>query len=409
VTNTAFIVTRSVYNVVPYGKVSVEGTQEYKIFNGATSEICKNPDTIAAMGFIPLATATPAGSSNCGYIENRDGDAVVKVTATVSAEFAQVKAGVDESVDITLDSNPFAGAGSALFYGSGDSYASALNADPVAIDAGDYRGTYTATVNAAAGTTVSFKGKFTPTDTSVVSASDKSAAVNVKAVNAYTVTLNDIPSRVATGAAVPVTATVAAGTGGALVGGTISLVDGNGAVLAEKYLPKRATKADFSWTAVAGTTNLAVVFEPDNSSLGLVATSDAQDVYASAAVTKATVTTVATTPVVWGTKTGYFGKVSITSTGVPTIKVALAAAGTLKPTGTVKVLISTSKTGGTALTLAPATVAADGTVTVTLPKVNKWRVTGATSGGLDRYLNVVYSGDTNFYGNTTSLKISVTT
>jgi hypothetical protein len=79
----------------------------------------------------------------------------------------------------------------------------------------------------------------------------------------------------------------------------------------------------------------------------------------------------------------------------------------LTPTGTVKVLLSTSKTGGTALTLLPATLAADGTVTVRLPAANKWPVTG-TSGGVDRWLNIVYSGNANFYGSTTSVKISVT-
>jgi hypothetical protein len=395
-----------VVNVVPYGKVSVEGTQEYKLFNGLTSEICKNSDTIAAMGFIPLSALS--GVSSCGYIENRDGDAVVKVTATIAAEFAQVKAGVNESVDLTLNSNPFAGAGSALFYSSADSYAVALNdgTGTAAIGSGDYLATYPATVNAAAGSTVSFKGKFTPTDTSVVSASDATAAVTVKAVDPYTVTLNDIPSRVATGAAVAVTATVRAGTGGTLVGGTINLVDGNGNVLQEKYLPKRATTMAFSWTAVAGTTDLKVTFEPVNSSASLDATSDAQDVYASAASTRATVTQVATTPAGWAIKAGYFGKVSTINPGVPTIKVALAAAGALKPTGTVRVLISTSKTGGTTLTLAPATIAADGTVTVALPKANKWRVTGSAN-GVDRFLNIVYSGDTNFYGSTTSVKVSI--
>jgi hypothetical protein len=391
------------YNVVPYGKVNDATTREYAIFNGKNSEVCKATAQIVALGFITLNNVdSPQSTEDCGYIQNRVGTLVadIKAPASVTAEFAQVKAGVDEKVDITLETN--AEAGSALFYSSAD-YTTALGA-AVAIDAGDFLGSYTATVNAAAGTSVGFKGKFTPTNTDI-KASDLSAAVSVKAVDPYTVTLNDIPSRVATGAAVPITATVAAGTGGALVGGTIYLTDGTN-VLSEKYLPKRATKADFSWTAVAGTTNLSVVFEPENSSATLVASSAAQDVYASAATTKATVTTVAGTG--WGLKVGYFGKIrGVAAVSAPKIKVALAPSGTLKPTGTVKVLISTSKTGGTALTLLPAAIAADGTVTVTLPAGNKWRVTG-TSGGVDRYLNVVYSGDTNFYGSTTSLKVSIT-
>jgi len=408
-TNVDFPLKRIMYNVVPYGKVNDSSTQEYKVFNGQDSEVCKATTQIVAMGFIPLTrTAEPTTTEHCGYIQNRVGTATVKSPATVTAEFAQVKAG--DKVDITLETN--AEAGGAQFFSSADSYAAAINADAVAIGAGDFLGSLSVTVpgDTAAGTSISYKGKFTPTDTSIFQASDLSAAVSVKAVGDYTVTLNDIPSRVATGAAVPVTATVAAGTGGALVGGTIYLTDGTN-VLQEKYLPKRANKMDFSWTAVAGTTNLSVVFEPENSSATLVATSAAQDVYVSAATTKATVATVSGTGSTWGLKAGYFGKIKggvSATTAAPKIKVTLAAAGTLKPTGTVKVLISTSKTGGTALTLLPAAIAPDGTVTVTLPAASKWRVTGLTSGGVDRYLNVVYSGDTNFYGNTTSLKVSIT-
>jgi hypothetical protein len=404
VTNVDFPIKRIMYNVVAYGKVNDNTTREYAVFNGQTSEVCAATTQIVAMGFIPLLNvAEPSSTEHCGYIGNRVGSNSVKSPATVTAEFAQVKAG--DTVDLTLETNQEAGA--ALFYSSTDSYATALNVTPVAIGTGDFLGTYTATVPAdtVAGTSISYKGKFTPTDTSIFQASDLSAAVSVKAVSDYTVTLNDIPSRVATGVAVPVTATVAAGTGGALVGGTIYLTDGTN-VLQEKYLPKRATTMAFSWTAVAGTTNLSVVFEPENSSVSLVKTSASQDVYVSAANTKATVTTVASTG--WGVKVGYFGKIrAISTVTAPKIRVALAASGTLKPTGTVKVLISTSKTGGTALTLLPSNIAADGTVTVTLPAGNKWRVTG-TSGGVDRYLNVVYSGDTNFYGTTTSVKVSIT-
>jgi hypothetical protein len=361
------------------------------------------------MGFIPLQNVeTPSTIEHCGFTMNRTGAASVAAPATAFAEFAQAKAG--DTVDIMVETN--AEAGSALFYSSADSYAAALNAEAVAIAAGDYVGSYTATIpaDATAGSTVGYKAKFTPTDTSIFSASAQSAAVSVKVVSDYTVTLNDIPSRVAPGVAVPITATVAAGTGGALVGGNINLVDGNGNVLQEKYLPKRANTMAFSWTAVAGTTNLSVVFEPENSSASLVKTSAAQDVNVAAASTKATVATVSGVGSTWGLKAGYFGKIRDAATGTtaaPKVRVTMAKSGTLTPTGTVRVLLSTSKTGGNALTLLPATLAADGTVTVTLPAANKWPVTG-TSGGVDRWLNIVYSGNANFYGSTTSVKISVT-
>jgi hypothetical protein len=409
-TNPAFPIKRIMYNVVPYGKLADSATQEYKVFNGQNSEVCQATTQIVASGFIPLQNVeTPSTTEHCGYTMYRTGTATVAAPATAFAEFAQAKAG--DAVDIQVETN--AEAGSALFYSSGDSYAAALNADPVAIGAGDYVGSYTATIpaDAVAGTTVSYKAKFTPTDTSIFSASAQSAAVGVKVVSDYTVTLNDIPSRVAPGVAVPVTATVAAGTGGSLVGGTIYLSDGTN-VLSEKYLPKRATTMAFSWTAVAGTTNLSVVFEPENSSASLVKTSAAQDVYVAPASTKATVATVADAKSTWGLKAGYFGKIrdaATSTTSAPKIRVTMTKPATTSPvpSGTVKVLISTSKTGGTALNIVPATLAADGTVTVTLPAANKWPVTG-TSGGVDRWLNIVYSGNANYYGSTTSVKISVT-
>jgi hypothetical protein len=408
VTNVDFPVKRVMFNVVPYGKLADSSTQEYKVFNGQNSEVCQATAAISRMGFIPLTNVeTPSTTEHCGWTGNRAGAASVAAPAAAFAEFAQAKAG--DTVDIMVETN--AEAGSALFYSSADTYADAINANAVVIGAGDYVGSYSATIPAdsTAGSTVSYKAQFTPTDTSIFTASAKSAAVSVKVVSDYTVTLNDIPSRVAPGVVVPITATVAAGTGGSLVGGTIYLSDGTN-VVQEKYLPKRATKVDFSWTAVAGTTNLSVVFEPDNSSASLVKTSASQDVYVSAANTKATVATVSGTGSTWGLKAGYFGKIRgivSATTAAPKIKVTLAKSGTLTPTGTVKVLISTSKTGGTTLTLLPARIATDGTVTVTLPAASKWRVTG-TSGGVDRWLNVVYSGDTNFYGTTTSVKVSIT-
>jgi len=400
-TNASFPVKRIMYNVVPYGKLADNTTREYAVFAGKDSEVCKATASITKMGFILLNNAvSPASTEDCGYIQNRFNPTSLKAPATITAEFAQVKSG--DSVDLLLQTNNLAG--NALFYSSADTYATAISDPAVAIGADDLVASFTTTVSGSAGSSVSFKGQFTPTDTSIFAASDKtSTAVKVTIVDPYTVTLNDIPSRVAPGSTVNITATVAAGTGATLVGGNLNLVDGSGNVLAEKYLPKRAKTADFTWTAVAGTTSLAVVFEPDNSSASLVKTSDAQDVYVAAANTLATVTTVRG----FAYKAGYFGKVAVSSAAGPQLKVALTASGTLKPTGTVRVLISTSKTGGTALTLVPALVGADGTVTITLPATNKWRVTG-TSSGVDRYLNVIYSGDSNFYGLTKSYKVSIT-
>jgi hypothetical protein len=192
----------------------------------------------------------------------------------------------------------------------------------------------------------------------------------------------------------------------------------------------------FSWTAVAGTTNLSVVFEPENSSASLVKASAAQDVNVAAAVTKATVATVQGNGSTWllqplraatvdADRSPFFGRIkdgALVAPTAPKVKVTMAKSGTgataLTPSGTVRVLLSTSKTGGNALTLLPATLAADGSVTVTLPAATKWPVTGtainppspavAGTGGVVRWLNIVYSGNTNFYGSTTSVKILVT-
>lgn len=404
VTNTAFPQKRVMYNVVPYGKLSNSATREYAIFNGKDSEVCKATVAITKMGFIPLNLVdSPASTEDCGYTGNRFGASTIAAPAIASAEFAQVKAGTAEAVDITVEGNQEAG--TINVYSSTDSFAAAVNSSAVAVGADEFRGSYTVTVpnTTVAGDVISFKGDFTPTDTSIFTASAKSSAVSVTAVGAYTVTLNNIPSRVATGTKITVTPTVAAGTGGSLVGGNLTLLDGSDKELATAYLPARAASADLSWTATAGTTALKVRFEPENSSASLVQDSASQSVYVAASAATATVTTVSG----WGVKTGYFGKVRSTLTTAPKIKVAIAKVGTVAPTGSVKVLISTSKTGGTALVSVPAKLAADGTVTVTLPATNKWRVTG-TAGGVNRYLNVVYSGDSNYYSVTKSLLVSIT-
>lgn len=411
-TNTSFPEKRTMFNVLPYGKLTVDGSREKLIFNGNTSLVCEATASITKMGFIPMDPAG-TGVESCGYIENRFGAASVASPAVASAEFAQVLAGTEERVDITVEGNQEAG--TINVYGDDDAYAAAKNTSgAIAVGANDFRASYAVTIpsSSTAGTVYNFKGDFTPNDTSIFTASAKSAAVPVKAVGAYTVTLNDIPSRAVTGAKVAVTATVAAGASGSLVGGNLTLVNAAGDELASTYLPARATKADLSWTATAGTTALAVKFEPENSSVALNKTSDSQSVYVAASASTATVAAVANTG--WGVKTGsylgstYFGKVR-TNVGTikPAIKVTIAKVGTVAPTGTVKVLISTSKTGGTVLSTVPVTLAADGTATITLPATTKWRVTG-TSGGVNRFLNVVYSGDNNYYSVTKSILVSIT-
>ena len=403
-TNTAFPIKRIMYNVLPYGKLADSssnngaGSREYQIFNGQNSLVCQATAAITKMGFIPLnLTATPSSTEDCGYTSNRFGTSTVAAPASISAEFSQVAAG--ESFDLTVEGNQEAG--TADFASSADYTASIGTA---AVGAGEYRGTYRVDGSAlTAGTTLSYKGKFTPTDTSVFTASAQtSTAAVVKVVAPYTVTLNDIPARVATGANVAVTATVAAAetNGGALVGGWLTLVDAtSGVEYNSVYLPKRATVASISWTATAGVANLAVRFDPENSSAGLVATSAAQDVtVAAAAASFASATTNLTLKALFDGGT----IAASNSTKVVTVTIKLNKVGALTPTGTVKVLISTGKTGGTALSITPVVVKADGTAVITLPKANKWRTSAGT-----RYLNVVYSGDSNFYSVTKSLKVSV--
>lgn len=399
VTNTAFPVKRVMFNVLPYGKLSDSSSREYALFNGQDSLVCQATSSITKMGFIPLnLTATPASIEDCGYTGNRYGTSTVAAPASISAEFAQVKTG--DTFDITVDGNQEAG--TADFAEAAD-YTTSIGTATVA--ANDFRGTLAVTTAAAAGATLSYKGKFTPTDTSVFTASAQSAAVSVKVIDPYTVTLNDIPARAKTGAKLAVKATVAPAqaNGGALVGGWVTLVDAAGTELSSTYLPKRATVADLEWTATAGVTTLAVRFDPENSSPSLVATSASQDVTVATGATSFTTATGTN----FALKAGYLGKISKASALVPKITIKLAKAGTLTPTGTVKVLISTGKTGGTALTLTPVSIAADGTAVIVLPKAAKWRQT-TSAAGVDRYLNVVYSGDSNFYSVTKSLKVSLT-
>lgn len=398
-TNTAFSVKRVMFNVLPYGKLSDTNSREYALFNGQDSLVCQATSSITKMGFIPLnLTASPASTEDCGYTGNRYGTSTVAAPASISAEFAQVKTG--DTFDVTVDGNQEAGTAD---FAEATDYTTSIGTSAVA--ANDFRGTLSVTTAAVAGTTLSYKGKFTPTDTSVFTASAQSAAVSVKVIDPYTVTLNDIPARAKTGAKLAVKATVAPAqaNGGALVGGWVTLVDAAGTELSSTYLPKRATVADLEWTATAGVTTLAVRFDPENSSPSLVATSASQDVTVATGATSFTTATGTS----FALKAGYFGKISKVSTLTPKITIKLAKAGTLTPTGTVKVLISTGKTGGTALTLTPVSIAADGTAVIVLPKAAKWRQT-TSAAGVDRYLNVVYSGDSNFYSVTKSLKVSLT-
>ncbi|MEN9751520.1 MAG: hypothetical protein RLZZ600_567 [Actinomycetota bacterium] len=403
-TNTAFPIKRIMYNVLPYGKLADAasnngaGSREYQIFNGKNSLVCQATAAITKMGFIPLNLAdAPASTEDCGYTGNRFGAATVAAPATISAEFSQVAAG--ESFDLTVEGNQEAG--TADFANSAD-YTTSIGT--AAIGAGEYRGTYRVDGSAlTAGTTLSYKGKFTPTDTSVFSASAQTSTVaTVKVVAPYTVAINDIPARVATGSKVAITATVAAAAtnGGALVGGWLTVVDATSGVEYDSvYLPKRASVAVLNWTATAGVANLAVRYDPENSSAGLVVTSSAQDVTVAAAA--ATFASAATNLTL---KSGFDGGTiaASNSTKVVTVTVKLTKVGALTPTGTVKVLISTGKSGGTALSITPAVIKADGTAVITLPKANKWRTSAGT-----RYLNVVYSGDSNFYSVTKSLKVSI--
>ncbi len=402
-TNASFPFIRTMFNVLPYKLVRNSTTQEYAAFNGAAStSICSKGSVIEAMGFIKLnVTSTPSSLADCGYIGNRWGAPVgaTDTATTVSTDFNQIASGDSVAVTVTAGNGTDAGGANVFADAAGTSLlASGLN-----ILAGDTDTTATVATNAAAGTTLSFFGNY-ESNSLLAPPSGISTAAKVKVVNPYVVTLATVPGRVGINSANTVKATIApaATYPGASVGGWATLIV-NGEDVASTYLVKRAaTAASFSWKpAAAGEYSVAVEFAPDGSSPSLYG-SDSTDVTVANLNTTLSVTA----------KTGFSvtGAASnVISTGsptAPTVTVKLAKAGTVIPTGTVKVLISTGRTGGTTI-VTTATVDATGNVTITLPRASKWKTTG-TSAGVVRYLNIVYSGDAKFFTASTSVKVLIT-
>lgn len=390
---------RKVYNIVPSRLADDADSEIAKTFVGSDSYVCQQTDVIEAWGFIPM---DGVGSELCGYTGYREGtvltDASMKKSVdSLDAEFAQVAAGdtLDVQVNVPSD-NVLAGTVSVV---NAAEPSVSLGSGDVAI--GDNAGVASVTIPSDASLgSLTLKATFTPSfgyfDTSDVS----SATVKVKVVNPYEVALTTTAkTNTKINVAIPFTATVTAGAGNTYYpGGDVTLYNNDTAVQTVS-LDLREKVATFSVKPTVALNNYYVVYEPNYSGTALNATSD--NIVIRAAVQAATITTTAKT--VFTDQTGYFAKISKASTTAPTITAKIAKVGTSNATGTVKVLLGTAKTGGITL-VGATTLAADGTVTLTLPKASKWRVAGT---GAVRYLTLVYSGDTKYWGKTLVLKVQV--
>ncbi len=399
-----FPTTRYVFNVVPYHRVADSSTREYAVFNGSNSDICKNSSFISLYGFIPLTnTAVPASTSDCGYIGYRAGYKVAP-PVDLSLEFSQVAVG--DNVDLTVKVNQMAGI--ATFHSSSPSGETKIPDSETNVGSYDFYGTKTIvfdSVSATPGDVFSYRASYQTTDTNMFSGTILSSEKSLRVAEPYSVSLTDLPDRVVSGSRVPITATVTAGAGGRLVGGTLKLVNQDGWVYASTRLPKRATSATFEWIPTgSGSRTVKAVFDPDGSSPSLSAETETQDLEVASYAPSMSVSSTAGFTDLSGVG-GFFGSISTSSSTVPALAVVLSSAGGT-PTGTVSVYISTSPGGGTGLTTYPVKVAADGIARVKLPLASKWRVTG-TSSGVIRYLRVVYSGDSLNYSSSQSLKVLI--
>jgi ABC-type phosphate transport system substrate-binding protein len=390
---------RKVYNIVPSRLADDANSEIAKTFVGETSYVCEQTAAIEDWGFIPM---NGVGSELCGYTGYREGTnlsdgSMKKAVSSLEAEFTQVAPGDTLDVQVNVPADNVLG-GTVSVLNAADEVL-ALGTGTVAI--GDNAGIASVTIPAdAAVGTMTLKATFTPSfgyfDTSDVS----TATVKVKVVNPYEVALTTTAkTNTKINVAIPFTATISAGAGNTYFpGGDVTLYN-NDAAVQTVSLDLREKVATFSVKPTVALNNYYVVYEPNYSGTALNATSD--NIVIRAAVQAATISTTGKT--VFTDQTGYFAKISKASSAAPTITAKIAKVGTSNATGTVKVLLGTAKTGGITL-VGATTLAADGTVTLTLPKASKWRVAGT---GAVRYLTLVYSGDTKYWGKTLVLKVQV--
>ena len=90
---TTKFVTRTIYHVVPYRKLTDSTTAEYAMFNGRTSLVCSKGATISAYGF-GLLTAT-SGPNSCGYTGTRAYSLIAPATNTATATLDNANSEVD--------------------------------------------------------------------------------------------------------------------------------------------------------------------------------------------------------------------------------------------------------------------------------------------------------------------------
>jgi hypothetical protein len=141
-TTTKFV-SRTIYHVVPYRKLTDSTTPEYTMFNGRTSLVCSNGATISAYGFGVL-TAT-SGPNSCGYTGTRAYSLIAPASNTATATLNSGTQAVD--FNLTAFTTTYGGTKGAKIYVIATkldgSEVQTLNAgDPVILDAGSTSKTF---------------------------------------------------------------------------------------------------------------------------------------------------------------------------------------------------------------------------------------------------------------------------
>ncbi len=407
----SFPVSRTLFNIVPFGRVTDSLTPEFALFFGKNSSVCAQDAIIKSVGLIPLLRVdSPTSIADCGYTGFQAG-ARMAPPVRASLEYRELARGEDQFVNI--ETTHVAGLAKALYLSySSFGYSPIVDAEAAGhrVDAGDFgaRATFT-TGDLAANYWFPQDGcylaSFTADDESMFLGAGYSscAASYILRAAPYTVQMSDIPDRVNRNSSVAVRATITPPAGGELVGGTVYLIDQQGNDLAVARAGARASQVSLTWIPQL-TASVRLLFVPEGASASLNALSDPQAVW----IASYTPTISASQVSGWDSRTGYFGETSFL--GVASLKMKIAVikeTGGTTPTGTVTIRVSDNRTGGALLTAYPVRLGADGTAVVTVPPASKWR-TDRGSGGVLRYLNISYSGDGMNYAATATVKVYCT-
>ncbi len=369
---------RKVYNIVPSRLADDATSRIHEMFVGTDSLVCQQTASIEKMGFVVM---TGTGSNACGDTSAREGVAVAISGSTQGALSASsINRGQSVTALVTVGTTTHTQGGTVNVY-NGEAVAANL-VGTATIAAGETSATVTITPTASG--TAHLTTVFVPALPGIATTTVASA-VDL-AVIAHSDTWISVKRTANMDQNIRVVAWVNTDV---YEGGTLTLKDGDTTVATATLAADESAEV-FTFKAIKSSYALKVVFG------GSASVPTSQSSVVNVAVTKLVTTTTPAiaTPTTTNafaayTASGFFAKISKASTKAARLKITVAAAGTVKPTGTITVTIGTTQSGGSALVITGGTLVS-GVATITLPRANTWGVTGTAQ---TRYITITYSGD----------------